>query len=809
MALKSTIRDFGCIALLMLVLVLNLSAQQAGTEMSTLEGEIPRCDENLMRSTTCRFIENNGQYSSDIRYVAPSNMGWIVFMDDRILFKSADSDRWMDESIQVSQVSKEATISRKLTQVGGIRITNRTSSMSRIVVRVDSAFGSQPATATGLRQERVYFWSAEKLTAAVGAATWDTVVYSDYETELKLLCYYNSDCTISFQLVELSSGTPEAARKVEHLKAQIKNLSDLQRIETVVQSYYVNQPDQLRYSTLIGGSQQDAIVRIHPLNDRKYLLFGITASPDFPTAGSPWDASFNGDTNVAYSMDAYIACLDIEKKELVFSTYFGGHDIETVQAAAVNEDGQLCVAGSTWSDDLPVTKDAWQMKYNGSGDAYIAIFDSTGTSLLYCTYLGGSGVENLKDMKLYPDGSIMITGLTDSNDYPTTEEAFQRSYGGGGDDIFVSVLSRDASMLQSSTYFGGSGWDEGYSIRLNEGVNMLVAGFTNSENYPITADGLYQEKTGYDEGCIFILTRDCRHLLYSTYIAWDMYEGVQDAYLDSSGIMSVFGITSSFNIPVTENAYQKSKGEFPEYKASEFDFYILRYDVNSRMIHACTYLGGSGSERFPEKMQLVPGGILVCGDGWSNDYPLTSGNIPNRTKNLYTPFVSVLSEDLSHLLFSIAIAGDDNNLLNGITFNGGFILVAGTTYSNDYPLTTDAYLKDRKGDSDGVFSILDLSSVLTGIDEKYPVSTAVLIRQNYPNPFVTQTSIPFQLSMPGHVRLQILDMLGREITTLVDGYRLAGLQEAVFTSNGIPSGLYLYRLSMDGNVQSRLMVLEQ
>lgn len=79
--------------------------------------------------------------------------------------------------------------------------------------------------------------------------------------------------------------------------------------------------------------------------------------------------------------------------------------------------------------------------------------------------------------------------------------------------------------------------------------------------------------------------------------------------------------------------------------------------------------------------------------------------------------------------------------------------------------------------------------------------------QNYPNPFNPATTIKYQIPKSGHVKLRVYDILGREVTTLVNEYLEDGRYEAVFNANELSSGVYIYRLEVNDFVTSKKIML--
>ena len=122
---------------------------------------------------------------------------------------------------------------------------------------------------------------------------------------------------------------------------------------------------------------------------------------------------------------------------------------------AVDGSGQTYVAGRTWdSKDFPTTARAYQTSYGGEGDAFVAKFDASGTTLIYSTYVGGDGYDEGTAIAIDGSGDAYITGTFYISSFPTTAGAFQ-TVNGGAFDAFVTKLNPAGSALVYSTYLGG------------------------------------------------------------------------------------------------------------------------------------------------------------------------------------------------------------------------------------------------------------------------------------------------------------------------------------------------------------------
>ena len=145
---------------------------------------------------------------------------------------------------------------------------------------------------------------------------------------------------------------------------------------------------------------------------------------------------------------------------------------------ALDSEGNAYITGSTDSNNFPVTQGAYQTANNGDyyADAFVTKLNSTGSGLIYSTYLGGDGNDQVNSVALDSEGDVYITGYTGSNNFPVTQGAYQTTKGSGyNEDAFVTKLNSTGSGLIYSTYLGGNNSDGGYSIVLDSEGNALYS----------------------------------------------------------------------------------------------------------------------------------------------------------------------------------------------------------------------------------------------------------------------------------------------------------------------------------------------
>jgi len=256
----------------------------------------------------------------------------------------------------------------------------------------------------------------------------------------------------------------------------------------------------LVYSSFFGGTGDDSI-RGFGADDNGYIYFvGNTNSPDLPVTPGAYDTTFNGG-----SADGYIAKMAPSLTSLAYLTYFGGSGDDLVYAMEVDEDtGEVYVAGRTASTNFPVTFGAFDTTYSGGTfDAFVTKINAAGSSLLYSTYLGGSGSDGVYDIVGESERSAVVVGFTDSANFPTTSDGTDRIHD-GSHDVFVTRLSRQGTGLVFSTFLGGGGADVGMQIRSADYGNYLIFGYTGSGTFPATP-GAYDTSWNGKADCFVLM----------------------------------------------------------------------------------------------------------------------------------------------------------------------------------------------------------------------------------------------------------------------------------------------------------------
>jgi RHS repeat-associated protein len=374
------------------------------------------------------------------------------------------------------------------------------------------------------------------------------------------------------------------------------------------------------YSTYVGSPAADAGQAIAVDAAGNAYLTG-SGSYGFPTTSGAYQGSntswlYGGGTN------AFVTKLNAAGDNLVYSTMLGGSGAATGYGIAVNAAGNAYVTGSTANTgyplvSFPTTAGAYQTTYGGgSTDAFITEFDPSGSTLVYSTFLGGSGTDSGAGIALDYAGNAYVTGSTASTNFATTTGAFQTSLGGGsGQDAFVTKLNAGGSTLGYSTYLGGSGTEQGMAIALGYDGSAYVTGSTTSTDFP-TANAYQSSLSGGSGQDAFVtkLTPSGNALTYSTYLGGSGTETGRGIAVDSSGKAVVVGDTSSTNFP-TLNATQGTFG------GGSNDAFVTQFTAAGNALTFSTYLGGSGSDQANAVALDIVGNAYVGGSTTSTNFP--------------------------------------------------------------------------------------------------------------------------------------------------------------------------------------------
>ncbi len=496
-------------------------------------------------------------------------------------------------------------------------------------------------------------------------------------------------------------------------------LADNRQVTLALEDYDRTRPlvidPVLEYSTYLGGSGYNDSNDADPgygiavdAAGQAYVT-GLTNSRNFPTRhGLQPDISGSD-----YGIDVFVAKLAADGRTLVYATYLGGTGWDSGFGIAVDATGQAYVTGRTNSRNFP-TRHALQPHFGGGeNDAFVAKLAANGSTLVYSTYLGGTGGESShffsSGIAVDATGQAYVTGVTQSTDFPT-HQALQPDFGGGYEDAFVAKLAADGSTLVYATYLGGRDSDSGAGMAVDATGQAYVTGSTNSRDFP-TSNALQPDFGSFgrrhDDAFIAKLSADGSTLVYSTYLGGSRRDAGSGIAVDATEQAYVTGTTSSNDFPTRLALQPKHRGYS--------DAFVAKLAADGSALVYSTYLGGGGGDGGSGIAVDAGGQAYVTGTTYSNDFPTHQALQLDGVLYEGDAFVTKLSADGSTLVYSTTLGGTPTedcgaeDVGHGIAVDAaGQAYVTGYTNCSDFP-TRHALQPDSGGGWDAfIAKIIDV-----------------------------------------------------------------------------------------------------
>lgn len=431
---------------------------------------------------------------------------------------------------------------------------------------------------------------------------------------------------------------------------------------------------------------------------------------------------------------------------LIFSSYTGATSDNWGFTATYDNAGHLYAGGASFGIGYPTTIGAFQVNFAG-GDVFgpfavdisISKFSPTGSTLIYSTYLGGSTSSEVPhSMIVTPQNELIVYGTTGSTNYPTTAGAFDQSFNGGfavtfnsipfqsgpGSDIIVTKFNPDGSALVGSTYIGGVGNDglnlstalkRNYAdesrgeVFIDAGGNIYLASSTNSPDFPATPGVVSEFAVGAQDACLIKLNPTLTNMIWGTYLGGAGDDAAYSIKMDQDETIYVCGGTNSSNFPTTPGAYDTS------FNGGLADGWLAKISSDGTNLLSSTFLG---TNLYDQSFFVdIDSELNVYTVGQTAGvYPVTPGVYTNPNSGQY---IHKFNNDLTTTIWSTTFGNGngapnisptaflvDNCFQIYVSGWGGNVnsSLAGST-TNGLPITPDAYQSTTDG-SDYYFIVL-------------------------------------------------------------------------------------------------------
>jgi hypothetical protein len=459
---------------------LTLSNSSPGLNDSPINNESIQAS---MLKLPLSFIENKGQSSEDVKFMAMTAGQTVFFTRSEVVFALSRGNN--------SSVVRMAFEGSRPGEITGEQLLPGTANF--FIGNDSSGWSTQVPTYGAIRYKDLYpdvdlvFKGTEaqlkhELIVRPGADPAQIVI--SYSGQDNLSLAEDGSVLIRTAIGNITDSAPFCYQEIDGTRVTIAGryqMIDDHRIGFDVDSYNKSYPlvidPTLKYSTYLGGSSSDGGQSIAVDSSGNVYVTGYTSSTDFPIQ-NPYQSAYGGNGNG----DVFVTKLDPAGNTLIYSTYLQGSAEDRSMGIAVDGNGNAYVTGYTFSTDFP-TQNPYQETRAGGPFVFVTKLGPGGNTLIYSTYLGGSRGNYGFGIAVDGSGNAYVIGDTTSTNFPM-QNPYQSTLAGNY-DIFVAKLSTAGNTLVYSTYLGGSVEDHGDSIAVDGNGNAYITGYTRSTDFPI------------------------------------------------------------------------------------------------------------------------------------------------------------------------------------------------------------------------------------------------------------------------------------------------------------------------------------
>lgn len=399
---------------------------------------------------------------------------------------------------------------------------------------------------------------------------------------------------------------------------------------------------------------------------------------------------------------------------LSYSSYHGGSQFDQANAVATDAENNLYIVGETWSFDLGVIAPLQSYKKSGK-DAFLLKLSADARTVLSATYFGGNGDDIATSIRVLGT-DVFIAGETSSGDIPGTAGRYQNTNGGGKDGFLSRIRLGSSPSVLATTYLGGTGADRVNALLLDFAGNPYVAGYTASQNFPVSGSFGLTIPGGGSDAFIARFSPDLTNLTWSGVYGGAGGDQAYSLALGSGSTIWFTGSTSSPTLPMANPLQTALSGAN--------DCFLAQVPDTGVALLFSSFLGGASSDFCYAVTTDAAGNPVVAGASASPDFPVTPGVFQPARGGSYDNVVAKLDAGTGTLAFGTYLGGLQSESPSTVYLdNDGAVCVAGNTQSSNFP-TVDPVQPTLGGLVDGFLSCLNpsgsvllFSTFLGGADE--------------------------------------------------------------------------------------------
>ncbi|MGE5340215.1 MAG: SBBP repeat-containing protein [Candidatus Omnitrophota bacterium] len=675
----------------------NLSPTIKGAIHSSVEAKV-KIDKNFGQMPLY-FIPNQGQLDKQVFYYIQGKDKTVYFTSEGVTFFLSEIEKSGTDTGNKPRMLREIEPSREGLQSG-----------QRWTVKLDfvgARQGVKPVaieTAGGV----ISYFKGKPEQWKTGIPLASKIMYRDLWPGIDLV-YYGTTNRIKYEFIVHPGADPSMIKLAYRGVSQIKE----------------NGKGQLVIKMPFGSFYDDTPVAWQEISGKRTTVSMKYAVTDQNRNREKSDGSYT----YGFSLGKYDKTkpLVMDPVVIIYCGYIGGNSDDRGYGIAVDDSGCAYVAGITYStSEFPVQVGPDTTFNGGISDVFVAKVNADGSALVYCGYIGGSGYESESNIAVDASGCAYIVGGTDSSEgtFPV-KSGPGLTYNGGQYDAFVAKINADGTGLVYCGYIGGTDYDSGASIAVDDSGYAYVVGTTVSTEatFPVKGGPCLKNK-GNADSFVAKVNADGTGLVYCGYIGGSNVEYGNGIAIDSWGCAYIVGYTyssetDSFPVKVGPDLTFNHSSDISE---DSSDTFVAKVSANGTELVYCGYIGGTLLDEGYAIAVDPSGCAYVTGKTWSSErqnFPVKVGPDLSDNDRDYLPigeaFVAKVTADGCGLGYCGYIGGSEVDAGFGITVDAyGCAYVTGITESSEtsFPVKAgpeltfngfwDAFVAKVKGDGSGL-----------------------------------------------------------------------------------------------------------
>jgi|GEM_PF-1496407 len=579
--------------------------------------------------------------------------------------------------------------------------------------------------------------------------------------------------------------------------------------------------DPLIYSSYWGGNVPDDIYDMDVSHNGQIFIVGNTLGGTFPTTPGSYQDTLPEPNDQG---GGFLSCLTPEADSLIFSTFLGpspGGGETYLRKVACNDEGAAYLYGETNSETWPVTANALQTELWGSGDPFLSLVSSDGTTLEFSTLLGGPYFDDATSMSISQAGFVYLLGASTIG-YPVTTDAIY-SNPGPGQVGFVTVIDPLSWSIDYSTFIADGTvpssqlipWD----MELIDPSSVWIAGWAQEyDELPTTPNAVqsevFNDPPSLADGFLMKLNFESESVDYASYLGGSWQDRLFGIDQINDHQVAVCGASGSVDFPLTSGVFDTSNADSEG--VGGFDGCVSVIDLEHGLL-ASTFLGGALHDDALYYVQAGQSGITAIGYSSSADFPVSEDADDSLLNAHGEPVlwaldlvIARLDTDLTTLQYGSFYGGDAGELPLGAFFQTeDTVWVVGSTGSQDYPVSEQAIQSTQSGLGDGFLTriVLPQHPDFVSRHNRFSFMPETLYLSAYPNPFNPTTTLSFTLPHHTNVTLTIHNILGQQVEHIDFGKLSAGTHTQQIGNPDWPSGVYFATLKTPTTSHSTKLLL--